>query len=174
VFSFGKTLHATGWRVGYCIAPPALTVELRRVHQFNTFSIAAPLQQAIAQYLVEKPQVWSELSGFFQAKRDLLRQGLAGSAFQLPPAQGTFFQLLDFSALAGRDLQPAPGDQPPADVQFAEKLLVEAGVASIPLSPFYVAAPPMPFVRLCVAKRDATLTQAVSRLLDYAGNAQRR
>jgi methionine transaminase len=174
VFSFGKTLHATGWRVGYCIAPPALTVELRRVHQFNTFSIAAPLQQAIAQYLTEKPQVWSELSGFFQAKRDLLRQGLAGSAFKLPPAQGTFFQLLDFSALAGQDLKRAAGDQSPADVQFAEKLLVEAGVASIPLSPFYVTAPPMPFVRLCVAKRDATLTQAVSRLLEYAGNAQRR
>ncbi|HTC45012.1 MAG TPA: methionine aminotransferase [Steroidobacteraceae bacterium] len=173
VFSFGKTLHATGWRVGYCIAPPPLTVELRRVHQFNTFSIAAPLQQAIAQYLTEKPQVWSELSGFFQAKRDLLRQGLAGSAFKLPPAQGTFFQLLDFSAL-DQGLQQAAGEQPPADVRFAEKLLVEAGVASIPLSPFYVAAPPMPLVRLCVAKRDATLTQAVSRLLEYAGNAQRR
>ncbi len=101
VFSFGKTLHATGWRVGYCIAPPPLTTELRRVHQFNTFTIATPIQQAIAQYLQEKPQVWSELSGFFQAKRDQLREGLAASAFQLPPAQGTFFQLLDFSGLAG-------------------------------------------------------------------------
>ncbi len=77
VFSFGKTLHATGWRVGYCIAPPALTVELRRVHQFNTFTIATPLQQAVARYLQEKPQVWNELSAFFQAKRDLLRRGLA-------------------------------------------------------------------------------------------------
>ena len=157
VFSFGKTLHATGWRVGYGIAPPALSVELRRVHQFNTFSIAAPLQQAIAQYLIEKPQVWAELSAFFQAKRDLLRTGLAASAFRLPPAQGTFFQLLDFSALSCAD-----------DITFAEQLLVKAGVATIPLSPFYVAPPPMPFVRLCVAKRDATLTQAVSRLLEFA------
>lgn len=167
VFSFGKTLHATGWRVGYCVAPPALTVELRRVHQFNTFSIATPLQQAIAQYLEEKPQVWSELSGFFQAKRDLLRQGLAGSAFRLPPAQGTFFQLLDFSALPGH-AAPPQGLPLQADVRFAEELLVKAGVATIPLSPFYVAAPPMPFVRLCVAKRDATLTQAVTRLLEFA------
>jgi methionine aminotransferase len=171
VFSFGKTLHATGWRVGYCIAPPSLTVELRRVHQFNTFTIATPLQQAIARYLQEKPQVWSELSGFFQAKRDLLRQGLADSAFRLPPAQGTFFQLLDFSALPGHTAQSPQGLPPQADVRFAEQLLVEAGVATIPLSPFYVAAPPMPFVRLCVAKRDATLTQAVTRLLDFAGNA---
>jgi methionine transaminase len=173
VFSFGKTLHATGWRVGYCVAPRPLTVELRRVHQFNTFSIAAPLQQAIARYVQERPRVWTELSPFFQAKRDLLRRGLAGSAFGLPPAQGTFFQLLDFSALAG-----GPGlsrdDLPPqADVRFAEQLLVEAGVASIPLSPFYVAPPPMPFVRLCVAKRDATLSQAASRLLEFAVNAGR-
>jgi methionine aminotransferase len=173
VFSFGKTLHATGWRVGYCIAPPALTLELRRVHQFNTFTIATPMQQAIAQYLQEKPQVWNELSGFFQAKRDLLRQGLANSAFTLPPAQGTFFQLLDFSALPGPAGQRRGALAPQADVRFAEQLLVEAGVASIPLSPFYVAPPPMPFVRLCVAKRDATLTQAVTRLLEFAGNAQR-
>jgi methionine aminotransferase len=168
VFSFGKTLHATGWRVGYCIAPPALTVELRRVHQFNTFTIATPMQQAIAQYLQEKPQAWSELAGFFQAKRDLLRQGLAASAFRLPPAQGTFFQLLDFSALPGPGGEREVDLAPQADVRFAEQLLVEAGVASIPLSPFYVAPPPMPFVRLCVAKRDATLSQAVTRLLEFA------
>jgi methionine aminotransferase len=168
VFSFGKTLHATGWRVGYCIAPPALTVELRRVHQFNTFTIATPLQQAIAQYLQEKPQVWSELSGFFQRKRDLLREGLAGSAFELPPAQGTFFQLLDFSGLTATSRAQLG---PQADVRFAERVLVEAGVATIPLSPFYVAPPPMPFVRLCVAKRDDTLNQAVTRLLEFAGNA---
>jgi methionine aminotransferase len=173
VFSFGKTLHATGWRAGYCIAPPALTAELRRVHQYNTFAIATPIQQAIAQYLIEKPQVWSELPAFFQAKRDLLRRGLADSAFKLPPAQGTFFQLLDFSALSGPADASADGLAPLADVRFAERLLLEAGVATIPLSPFYVVAPPMPLVRLCVAKRDATLTQAVTRLLEFADNAQR-
>jgi len=173
VFSFGKTLHATGWRVGYCIAPPALTRELRRVHQFNTFSIASPLQQAIALYLQEKPQVWSELSAFFQAKRDLVRAGLEFSAFRLPPAQGTFFQLLDFSGLPGEAGEPGEGVPPHADVRFAERMLVGAGVASIPLSPFYVAPPPMPYVRLCIAKRDATLRQAVGRLLEFAGGATR-
>ncbi len=115
------------------------------MHQFNTFTIATPLQQAIAQYLQEKPQVWSELSGFFQAKRDLLRQGLANSAFRLPPAQGTFFQLLDFSALPGHAARSAQELPPQADVRFAEELLVKAGVATIPLSPFYVAAPPHAF-----------------------------
>ncbi|MDE2052577.1 MAG: aminotransferase class I/II-fold pyridoxal phosphate-dependent enzyme, partial [Gammaproteobacteria bacterium] len=107
VFSFGKTLHATGLRVGYCIAPPALTSELRKVHQFNTFSIANPLQHAIAAYLTERPQTGPELSAFFQAKRDRLRAALAGSGFVLPPAHGTFFQLLDFSGLL-----------PPGDVEF--------------------------------------------------------
>src|SRR5580704_12059176 len=100
VFSFGKTLHATGLRVGYCVAPPALTRELRKVHQFNTFSIVSPLQYAIARYLGAHPDAWLGLSAFFQAKRDRLRGALAGSGFSLPPAQGTYFQLLDFSAFA--------------------------------------------------------------------------
>ena len=112
--------------------------------------------------------MWHELSGFFQRKRDLLRAGLAGSAFELPPAQGTFFQLLDFSGLTATTRAELG---PQADVRFAERLLVEAGVATIPLSPFYVAPPPMPFVRLCVAKRDDTLSQAVTRLRKFAGNA---
>jgi methionine aminotransferase len=111
VFSFGKTLHATGVRVGYAVAPPALTAELRKVHQFNTFSIAHPLQQAIARFLEECPDTGADLPGFFQAKRDRLRAALSGCALRLPPAAGTFFQLLDFSALA-----------PPDDAAFAERL----------------------------------------------------
>jgi methionine transaminase len=162
VFSFGKTLHATGIRVGYCVAPAALTQELRKVHQFNTFSIAHPLQVAISDYLTDRPDVWRTLPAFFQAKRDRLRQGLARSGFVLPPAQGTFFQLLDFSSFA-----------PPDDVAFAERLLTEAGVASIPLSPFYAQATPMPVVRLCVAKRDSTLDAAVVRLSDFAARLGR-
>src|SRR5258708_12825379 len=98
VFSFGKTMHATGIRVGYCIAPAELTRELRKVHQFNTFSIAHASQVAIARYLAEKPDSWRTLPGFFQAKRDRLRAALAPSGFKLPPAQGTYFQLLDFSS----------------------------------------------------------------------------
>jgi methionine aminotransferase len=157
VFSFGKTLHATGVRIGYCVAPRALTAELRKVHQFNTFSIAHPLQHAIAAYMSEKPDGWRELAPFFQAKRDRLRAALATSGFRLPPAQGTYFQLLDFSAFA-----------PPDDFSFAERLLVEAGVATIPLSPFYAAPPPLSYLRLCIAKRDATLDEAAARLAAFA------
>jgi methionine transaminase len=157
VFSFGKTMHATGLRVGYCIAPPVLTRELRKVHQFNTFSISHPFQHAIAAYLAEKPQSWRGLPAFFQAKRDRVRNALAQSGFKLPPAQGTYFQLLDFSEFF-----------PPDDVAFAERLLTEAGVATIPLSPFYAKAPALPVVRLCIAKRDATLDEAVLRINSFA------
>ena len=162
VFSFGKTLHATGLRVGYCVAAPALTAEVRKVHQFNTFSIANPLQQAVAAYLEERPQTGRELPAFFQAKRDRLRAALAGSGFVLPPAQGTFFQLLDFSRLL-----------PPGDLEFAELALTEARVATIPLSPFYAEPPKLPVVRLCIAKRDDTLDQAAARLGDLAAKLGR-
>jgi methionine transaminase len=157
VFSFGKTLHATGLRVGYAVAPVSLTRELRKVHQFNTFSIANPLQHAIAAYLAEKPDVGDGLAAFFQAKRDRLRGALAGSGFELPPAQGTYFQLLDFGALA-----------PPGDAAFAERLLTEARVATIPLSPFYERPLELNLVRLCVAKRDATLDEAAAHLRAFA------
>ena len=146
VFSFGKTLHATGLRVGYAVAPAQLTGELRKVHQFNTFSIANPLQQAIAAYLAERPDVGRDLPGFFQAKRDRLRAALADSGFSMPPAQGTFFQLLDFSELC-----------PPGDAAFAGRALTGAKVATIPLSPFYADPPELSMVRLCIAKRDDTL-----------------
>ncbi len=163
VFSFGKTLHATGLRVGYAVAPPSLTAELRKVHQFNTFSIAHPLQHAIAAYLTEKPDIGDGLAAFFQAKRDRLRAALAGSGLALPPARGTFFQLLDFGELA-----------PPGDLAFAERLLTEAGVATIPLSPFYEYPPPLTVVRLCIAKRDETLDGAAERLGAFAGRLARR
>jgi methionine transaminase len=162
VFSFGKTLHATGVRVGYCIAPPILTRELRKVHQFNTFSIAHPLQHAIAAYLAEKPEAWRGLSAFFQAKRDRVRDALSQSGFKLPAAQGTYFQLLDFSEFF-----------PPDDVGFAERLLTEAGVATIPLSPFYAKAPALSVVRLCIAKRDTTLDEAVLRINGFAARLGR-
>jgi len=157
VFSFGKTLHATGLRVGYCVAAPPLTSELRKVHQFDTFSIANPLQHAVAAYLAEKPQTGRDLTAFFQAKRDRLRAALAGTGFVLPPAQGTYFQLLDFGAL-----------QPPGDVEFAERALTEGRVATIPLSPFYAAPPRLSVVRLCIAKRDDTLDEAAARLAGLA------
>ena len=157
VYSFGKTLHITGWRVGYCVAPPQLTRELRKVHQFNAFSIAAPLQEAIALYLQRHPDAWREVAAFFSAKRDLLLARLANSGLVLPPAEGTYFQLADYSQLAACD-----------DVEFTERLINEAGVAVIPLSPFYRAPPAgMRIVRLCVAKRDATLIEAADRISAY-------
>ena len=162
VFSFGKTLHATGLRVGYCVAPAVLTREVRKVHQFNTFSVSHPLQHAIAAYLAERPDCGEGLAAFFQAKRDRLRSALATSGFRLPPAQGTYFQLLDFSAFADGD-----------DLAFAERLLTEARVATIPLSPFYAQPQRLPFVRLCVAKRDSTLDEAAARLNAFAAGAAR-
>ena len=157
VFSFGKTLHATGWRIGYCVAPPAMTRELRKVHQFNTFSIVSPLQYAIARYLSRFPDAWTGLSAFFQIKRDLLAERLAGSGFEPVPAAGTDFQLVDYGALSRA-----------TDIEFADRLIREAKVATIPLSPFYAAPPPMTLLRLCIAKRDETLLAAAEQLRRFA------
>ncbi len=163
VFSFGKTLHATGWRVGYCVAPPALTRELRKVHQFNTFSIVSPLQYAIALYLGRFPDAWMGLAGFFQAKRDLLAERLRSSGFEPVPAAGTYFQLVNYGSLSRAN-----------DVDFADRLIREAKVATIPLSPFYAAPPAMTLLRLCIAKRDETLQAAADRLCEFADSVARR
>ncbi|MBL8271160.1 methionine aminotransferase [Steroidobacter sp.] len=153
VFSFGKTMHATGWRVGYAVAPPDITREIRRVHQFNTFSIAQPLQLAIADFLEQTPEHNAGLSAFYQAKRDRFLELLRDSRFTWTPAAGSFFQLLDFSAIAED-----------SDVDFADKVLRQAGVASIPVSPFYVAPPKLTVLRFCFAKNDATLAAAAEKL----------
>src|SRR5450631_351132 len=160
VFSFGKTLHATGWRVGYCVAPPEMTRELRKVHQFNTFSIASPLQYAIARYLSAYPDAWHGLAAFFQAKRDLLAGLLRGTGLTPLPASGTYFQLVDYGAISQDD-----------DLKFADRLIREARVATIPLSPFYAKPPRMTLVRLCIAKRDEPLREAAKRLGAFAPQA---
>jgi methionine transaminase len=160
VFSFGKTLHATGWRVGYCVAPPAMTRELRKVHQFNTFSIASPLQYAIARYLSAYPDAWQGLAAFFEAKRDLLAGLLRGSGLEPLPASGTYFQLVDYGAVSQED-----------DLKFADRLIRQAKIAAIPLSPFYAKPPRMTLVRLCIAKRDETLQEAARRLGAFAQRA---
>jgi methionine aminotransferase len=161
VFSFGKALHATGLRVGYAVAPPQLTNLMRKVHQFNTFTIATPFQHAIARYLGERPDVFDGLAAFFLQRRDLLAGYLAGSALKVLPAQGTYFQLIDYSqcaALGGLD-----------DIAAANRLLEEAGVATIPLSPFYREPPAHNLLRLCFAKREETLREAAVRLVAFAG-----
>jgi len=161
VFSFGKTMHATGWRVGYTVAAEEVTREIRRVHQFNTFSIAAPLQFAIADFLKASPEHNSQLSAFYQRKRDRFLDCLHNSSFSWTPAAGTYFQLLDFGAFA-----------PPDDLAFAERLLTEARVATIPLSPFYKDPPQLTMLRLCVAKKDQTLDDAIARLQAFAHGLQ--
>jgi methionine aminotransferase len=167
VYSFGKTLHITGWRVGYCVARPELTRELRKVHQFNTFSIAAPLQEGIRRYLERHPDAWRGVAAFFSAKRDLLRARLAGSGLVMPAAQGSYFQLADYGQI---DDFAALND-----VSFTERLINEARVAVIPLSPFYREPPPgMRVVRLCVAKRDETLIEAATRISGYTSGRRLR
>lgn len=161
VFSFGKALHATGWRTGYCVAPPLLTRELRKVHQFNTFSIAAPLQHAIARYLMRCPDAWSGLSSYFERKRDLLTQGLQDSGFETLRAAGTYFLLVDYGSLSRA-----------RDLEFTDRLIREAKVAAIPLSPFYAEPPPMTLLRLCIAKKDETLTAAAERLRSFAAGCR--
>ena len=154
VSSFGKTYHATGWKIGYCVAPAALTAELRKVHQFVTFAIATPLQHAIADFMREHPEWEDELPAFYQAKRDRLNSLLAGSRFGVVPARATYFQLVDYSAIS---------DLP--DAEFSLDLIRRHGVASIPVSPFCTAPPPGErLVRLCFAKEDATLVAAAERL----------
>ena len=153
VFSFGKTMHATGWRVGYAVAPTAITREIRRVHQFNTFSIAHPLQLAIADFLKQVPDHNVGLAAFYQAKRDRFLELLRNSSFSWTPAAGSYFQLLDFSAITHE-----------TDVEFADKVLRQAGVASIPISPFYVSPPKLSVLRFCFAKNDSTLEDAAERL----------
>jgi methionine transaminase len=160
VFSFGKALHATGWRTGYCVAPAPLTQELRKVHQFNTFSIAAPLQHAIARYIAECPDAWSGLSAFFQAKRDLLSGHLRGTGLEPLRAAGTYFLLVDYGTISRS-----------GDMEFADRLIREAKIATIPLSPFYAEPPPMTLIRLCIAKKDETLNTAAERLRAFAARS---
>ncbi len=153
VSSFGKTYHVTGWKVGYCVAPPALTAEFRKVHQFVTFTTNTPVQLALGQFLAECPQHHLQLPMFYQAKRDLFRRLLADSRFELLPCAGTYFQTVDATAVT---------DEP--DTAFVRRLTVEHGVAAIPLSVFHAADAPTHLIRLCFAKHDATLATAAQRL----------
>jgi methionine aminotransferase len=152
VGSFGKTFHATGWKVGYALAPPAITAELRRVHQFTVFTVNAPMQHALAQFLAE-PARYEALPGFFARKRDLLRDALAGTGFELLPCAGSYFQLARYDAFS---------DEPAA--AFAQRLVREVGVATIPLSAFYQDGTDHRVIRFCFAKRDETLVEAARRL----------
>ncbi|GAB3232744.1 pyridoxal phosphate-dependent aminotransferase [Hymenobacter seoulensis] len=152
--SFGKTYHATGWKVGYCVAPPALTTELRRVHQFVTFSVSTPTQHALADVLADTA-LYDSLPHFYQQKRDLFRELLAPTGFRLLPVQGSYFQVADF-----QDVAPDLDDE-----TFARQLILESGVAVVPISAFYHNRQDHRLVRFCFAKQDTTLRAAAERLL---------
>ncbi len=154
ISSFGKTYHATGWKVGYCIAPPLLTKEFRKVHQFVTFTTNTPTQWAIADFMAAYPEHETSLSNFYQEKRDCFNRLMTGHGFQMSPSAGTYFQLADYSSLA---------DVP--DVLFAEQLTVEYGVAVIPISVFSQSPQEnQRIIRFCFAKEDKTLALATERL----------
>lgn len=153
VSSFGKTYHATGWRVGYCIAPRHMMDEFLRIHQFINFSTNAPMQYAIADFLRDCPRHHHELGNFYQQKRDLFCELLKPSEFSFKPSSGTYFQLADYSAIS---------DEP--DTDFAARLTRENKVAAIPVSVFYRNPPDQRVVRFCFAKDNDTLREAAKRL----------
>jgi len=153
VSSFGKTYHMTGWKVGYCVAPAAISAELRKVHQYLTFAVNTPAQLALADMLRAEPEHYRELPAFYQAKRDLLIDALSQSRLKILPCEGTYFLLADYSAISDLD-----------DVSFCQWLTKEVGVAAIPLSVFCADAFPHKLIRLCFAKQEATLRAAAERL----------
>ncbi|HHJ51380.1 MAG TPA: aminotransferase class I/II-fold pyridoxal phosphate-dependent enzyme, partial [Phaeodactylibacter sp.] len=151
VFSFGKVFHNTGWKMGYCVAPPALTERFRQVHQFNVFSANRPIQHALADYL-RQAEGYEYLPDFFQDLRDTLTQQLSDTPLQPLPCEGTYFMLCDYSQISDKD-----------DMAFAKWLTIEHGLATIPLSPFYTRPPKENrLIRLCFAK--------TKDLLEKAGN----
>ncbi len=153
ISSFGKTYHATGWKVGYCIAPAPLTEEFRKVHQFNCFAVVTPIQHALADFMTTTPQHHLQLAAFYQAKRDYFCNLVTASRFEFEPAKGTFFQILDYSAISDEH-----------DVSYARRLTREIGVASIPISVFCEEPLPGNKLRFCFAKDDATLATAAEKL----------
>ncbi len=154
VSSFGKTYHCTGWKIGYAIAPPALSAEFRKVHQYNVFCTFAPAQHAFAAMIRQEPEHYEQLGAFYQDKRDRFREQLLGTKFKPLPVPGGYFQLVDYSAVS---------DLP--DAEFVKWLTVEHGVTAIPLSPFYETPPTgQRLARLCFAKNEATLDAAIARL----------
>ena len=152
VSSFGKTFHVTGWKVGTVAAPAPLTAEFRKVHQFNVFTVNTPVQHGLAEYLRD-PAPYLQLPAFYQAKRDLFRQGLEGSRLRLLPSTGSYFQCVDISAVSTL-----------SESDFCQWLTREIGVAAIPLSAFYGDSFDQRVVRFCFAKKDETLRTALQRL----------
>ena len=152
VSSFGKTFHVTGWKIGTVAAPAALSAEFRKVHQFNVFTVNTPMQHGLARYLAN-PAPYVGLPAFYQRKRDLFRCGLAGTRFRLLASEGSYFQLVDYSAISSL-----------GEADFCRWLTTEIGVAAIPVSAFYADGRNQGLARFCFAKQDRTLNSALALL----------
>jgi methionine aminotransferase len=152
ISSFGKTYHTTGWKIGYCLAPAPLSVEFQRVHQFLTFASNTPIQYAYAEFMQNK-DVYLNLAAFYQKKRDRFLSLIQRSRFKALPCHGTYFQMLDYSAISNEP-----------DVAFSRQLTLEHGVASIPPSVFYNNLDDHKVLRFCFAKKDETLEKAAEKL----------
>ena len=152
VFSFGKTYHVTGWKIGYVVAPPLLTKEFRKVHQFNVFSVNTPLQYALADYM-EDPGQYMKLNHFYEEKRDYFLELISGTGLKPLSCEGTYFQCCDYSELSSE-----------SDIEFTEWLVKEVGVAAIPLSSFYHNTTNARIIRLSIKKKEETLALAGERL----------
>jgi len=150
--SFGKTFHATGWKIGYCAAPQPLMHEFQKVHQYTVFCVNHPIQKALAAYL-KHPEHYLQLNSFYQKKRDYFLKAIKGSAFTLVPSKGTYFQLLSYDKITDE-----------SDIEFAQRLVKEYGVASIPISVFNANSVDKQQLRFCFAKTNDTLDQAAERL----------
>lgn len=159
ISSFGKTFHVTGWKVGYVAAPPSMTKEFRKVHQFNVFTVNTPMQYGLASYLSNADH-YLNLPAFYQAKRDFFRSGLSKTKFKLLPTPGTYFQCVDYSSLNIPQAKLSETD-------FCKWLTTEIGVAAIPVSAFYDQATESGVIRFCFAKQEQTLSAAIERLQNF-------
>lgn len=153
IYSFGKTFSVTGWKTGYCVAPPHLTAEMRKVHQYVAFVAVTPIQLAIAEFMGNEPDYAGTLAAFYQGKRDLFCTALERSRFKLTPSAGTYFQVLDYSAISSE-----------LDTTLAEHWTCEHKLASIPMSVFSAEPTEQTQLRFCFAKNDEVLLKAADIL----------
>ena len=154
ISSFGKTYHTTGWKIGYCLAPAALSKEFQKVHQFLTFASNTPIQYAYAEFMQNK-DIYLNLPAFYQQKRDKFLTLIKGSRFKAITCHGTYFQMLDYSVISDE-----------SDIEFSKRLTIEHGVASIPPSVFYHRQDDHNVLRFCFAKKDETLEMAAEKLCE--------
>ena len=159
VSSFGKTYNATGWKTGYCLAHESITNEIRKIHQFNVFSVNTPIQYALADFL-DKKEEYLELGSFYQKQRDEFLDLIKDTKFKFTPSKGTYFQLLNYSEISDEK-----------DIDFANRLITEFGIASVPVSAFYHDAHDAKVLRFCFAKSSETLKKAADLLHKVSNQA---